>query len=151
MIVMPLHQEELEQSELESIYVARKIRELIDSKVKVYDTKKKSYRPIQYQDIVILFRSFQWAPQFMEACKDENIPVYADISTGYFEAAEVSTMLALLKVIDNPYQDIPLVSVLRSPIIGLNEEQLAKIRFTRRRQVIMTRLKSSISSVYNRK
>jgi ATP-dependent helicase/nuclease subunit A len=120
--------EELEQSELESIYVARKIRELIDSKVKVYDTKKKSYRPIQYQDIVILFRSFQWAPQFMEACKDENIPVYADISTGYFEAAEVSTMLALLKVIDNPYQDIPLVSVLRSPIIGLNEEQLAKIR-----------------------
>ena len=64
----------------------------------------------------------------METCKDENIPVYADISTGYFEAAEVSTMLALLQVIDNPYQDIPLVSVLRSPIIGLNEEELAQIR-----------------------
>ncbi|NCU16567.1 helicase-exonuclease AddAB subunit AddA [Pallidibacillus pasinlerensis] len=121
-------QEELEQSELESIYVARKIRELIDSKVEVFDTKKRTYRPIQYRDIVILFRSFKWAPQFMEACKDENIPVYADISTGYFEAAEVSTMLALLQVIDNPYQDIPLVSVLRSPIIGLNEEELAQIR-----------------------
>ena len=48
------------------------------------------------------------------------------MSSGYFEAAEVSIMIALLKVIDNPYQDIPLASVLRSPIIGLNEEELAK-------------------------
>lgn len=125
--------EELEQSEMESRFVAKQIRELMDSGKEVYDTKKKMYRPIQYRDIVILFRSFAWAPQFMEALKDYGIPSYAEVSGGYFEAAEVSTMLALLKVIDNPYQDIPLVALFRSPIVGLNEEELARIRIEDRK------------------
>ncbi|WAA08693.1 helicase-exonuclease AddAB subunit AddA [Fervidibacillus albus] len=120
--------EELEQSEMESRYVAKKIRELIDSKKQIFDPKTKRFRPIRYRDIVILFRSFTWAPQFIEECKHYGIPAYADLSTGYFEAAEVSTMLALLKIIDNPYQDIPLAAVLRSPISGLTEEDLARIR-----------------------
>ena len=120
--------EELEQSQMEARYVAKQIRKLIDTKQQVYDVKKKSYRPIEYRDIVVLFRSFTWVPQFMEEFKDYGIPVYAEISTGYFEAAEVATMLSLLKVIDNPYQDIPLVSVLRSPIVRLTEEELAQIR-----------------------
>jgi len=120
--------EELEQSQLESRYVAKKIRELIDSGQKIYDSKSKSYRKITYKDIVILLRSFVWAPQFMEELKSFGVPVYANISTGYFQAAEVSTILSLLKVIDNPFQDIPLAATLRSPIIGLNEEEMAKIR-----------------------
>ncbi|WAA13035.1 helicase-exonuclease AddAB subunit AddA [Fervidibacillus halotolerans] len=125
--------EELEQSEMESRFVARKIRELIDSKKQIFDPKTKTYRPIRYRDIVILFRSFVWAPQFMEELKDYGIPAYADMSTGYFEAAEVSTMLALLQIIDNPYQDIPLAAVFRSPMIGLKEEDLARIRIADRK------------------
>lgn len=120
--------EELEQSQLESRYVAKKIRELIESDKQVFDTKAKSYRNIQYKDIVILLRSFTWAPQFMEEFKEQGIPVYANISSGYFEAAEVAVMVALLQTIDNPYQDIPLAAVLRSPIIGTTEEELAIIR-----------------------
>ncbi|MEI5906485.1 helicase-exonuclease AddAB subunit AddA [Bacillus spongiae] len=119
---------ELEKSQLEARYMARKVKELIDSQSVIYDSKKKNYRPIQYRDIVILLRSMPWAPEIMEEFKAENIPIYANLSTGYFDAVEVSMMVSLLKVIDNPYQDIPLASVLRSPIVGMDEEELAAIR-----------------------
>ena len=79
-----------------------------------------------YRDIVILLRSMPWAPQIIEEFKKQGIPVYANLSTGYFEATEVAIMISLLKVIDNPQQDIPLASVLRSPIVGLDEEAAGK-------------------------
>lgn len=120
--------EELEQSQLEARYIANKIHEMMKSGHQVYDPKRKTHRPIAFKDIVILLRSFSWAPTFMEEFKHFQIPSYANLSTGYFEAMEVATMLSLLKVIDNPYQDIPLVSVLRSPIAGLDEEELAMVR-----------------------
>lgn len=119
---------ELEQSQLEARYMARKIKHLIAEKVPVYNPKTKSYRPIQYRDIVILLRSMPWAPEIMEQFKLEGIPIYADLRTGYFDATEISIMLSLLKVIDNPYQDIPIASVLRSPVCGLDEEELSTIR-----------------------
>ncbi len=78
--------------------------------------------------MVILLRSMPWAPQIMEEFKKQGIPVYANLSTGYFEATEVAIMISLLKVIDNPQQDIPLASVLRSPIVGLDEEEMSQVR-----------------------
>ena len=120
--------EELELSALEARYIASKIRELIDSKKQVYNPKTKAYHDIQYKDIVILLRSFTVADQLMEELKAKDIPAYANLSTGYFEATEVSIMVALLNIIDNPYQDIPLAAVLRSPIVGLEEEEMARIR-----------------------
>ena len=50
----------------------------------------------------------------------------------YFQATEIQTVVSLLQIIDNPYQDIPLVAVLRSPIVGLTEDQLAEIRLANR-------------------
>ena len=120
--------EELEKAQLEARMMAKLIKKAIDEKQQIYDTKTKQYRSVQYRDIVILLRSMPWAPQILDECKKQGIPVYANLSTGYFEATEVAIMLSLLKVIDNPKQDIPLASVLRSPIVGLDEEQLAKIR-----------------------
>lgn len=122
--------EELQQSQLEARVMAKKIKELIENRTEVYNTKTKSTRPITYRDIVILLRSMTWAPEIMEEFKQQGIPVYANLSTGYFEATEVSIMMSLLKVIDNPYQDIPLAAVLRSPIVGLNEEELSQIRIS---------------------
>src|SRR5690625_581018 len=69
-----------------------------------------------------------WAPTIVDELKQQGIPVYAELSTGYFEAIEVRVMLNFLKILDNPMQDIPLAAVLRSPIVGLNEEELARIR-----------------------
>lgn len=120
--------EELEQSQLEARWMAQKVKALIEERKPIYDQKMGSYRPIQYRDIVILLRSMPRASEVMEEFKQAGIPIYADLATGYFEATEISIMLSLLQVIDNPYQDIPFAAVLRSPIVGLNEEQLATIR-----------------------
>ncbi len=126
--------ESLESIQLEARWMAGRIKQLIghnedQQPYQVYDGKLKQYRPIEYRDIVILLRSTSTtAPVLQEEFKKQGIPAYADLSTGYFEAVEVSVMLALLQVIDNPYQDIPLASVLRSPIIALSGEELAKVR-----------------------
>jgi ATP-dependent helicase/nuclease subunit A len=119
---------DLEKSQLEARVMASKIKQLIANETKVYNPKTASYRPVMYRDMVILLRSMTWAPQIMEEFKQQGIPIYANLSTGYFEATEVAIMMSLLRVIDNPFQDIPLASVLRSPIVGLNEEELAQIR-----------------------
>jgi ATP-dependent helicase/nuclease subunit A len=124
---------DLEKSQLEAKVMANKIKEMIGEKRQVYNTKTKSYRPVQYRDIVILLRSMTWAPQIMEEFKQQGIPIYANLSTGYFEATEIAIMISLLRVIDNPYQDIPLASVLRSPIVGLNEEELSLIRIQQKK------------------
>lgn len=119
---------ELETVQLEARLMAEKIREMIQQGYQVYDKKLGGNRSITYRDIVILLRSMPWAPQIMDEFKLHGIPVYADLSSGYFEATEVSIMMSLLKVIDNPYQDIPLTAVLRSPIVGLHADELAYIR-----------------------
>ncbi|WP_078551481.1 helicase-exonuclease AddAB subunit AddA [Bacillus alkalicellulosilyticus] len=125
-------EEELETAQLESRFIAKKIKQLIDSKHQVYDGKTGKFRNITYRDIVILMRSMPWAQTMTEEFKQYGIPVYAELSSGYFEATEVSVMMSLLQVIDNPYQDIPLAAVLRSPIVGLEEEELANVRLQKR-------------------
>ena len=123
-------EEDIETVLLEARQMAEIIKTLIEERRKIYDAKTKTYRNITYRDIVILLRSMPWAPAIMDEFRAQGIPVYADLSTGYFEATEVAIMISLLQIIDNPYQDIPLASVLRSPMVGLNEEELADIRIT---------------------
>ena len=125
-------EEELEKSQLEARFLAGKIRKIIDEKKPVYDVKKGVSRPAQYKDIVILLRSLTWAQDMVDELRHAGIPVYANLSEGYFDATEVTIMLSLLKVIDNPEQDIPLAAVLRSPLVGLDEEELARIRLAAR-------------------
>lgn len=124
---------ELETAQVEAKMIAQKIRHLVQSGYEIYDKDKKVMRPIMYRDCVILMRSMPWAPQFMEEFKQEGLPLYANLSTGYFEATEVAILLSLLKIIDNPYQDVPLASVLRSPIVGLDSNDLATIRIQQKR------------------
>jgi ATP-dependent helicase/nuclease subunit A len=125
--------EDLEQSQLEARLMAKHIKDMVEERRGVYNPKTKTSKPVNYRDIVILLRSMTWAPQIMEEFKQQGIPIYANLSTGYFQATEVAIMISLLKVIDNPYQDIPLAAVLRSPIVGLDEEELAIIRVSQKR------------------
>jgi len=99
----------------------------------IFDKELNQMRDIQYRDIVILLRSLTGLSTIMEELKKQGIPVYVEMKTGYFSAMEIQIMINMLKIIDNPYQDIPLASILRSPIVGLNEEQLANIRLMDRR------------------
>ena len=78
--------------------------------------------------IVILLRSLSgWAEEFLSVLSAEGIPAFAESRTGYFTAVEVETVLNMLAIIDNPMQDIPLVGVLKSPIGGLTDRELAMI------------------------
>ena len=87
------------------------------------------FRPVRYSDMVILLRSMAgWADTFGKVLGEMGIPVRAASGTGYFSAVEVQTALNLLRILDNPRQDIPMASVLASPIVGLTGEDLALIR-----------------------
>ncbi len=84
---------------------------------------------LQYKDIVILLRSLSgWDDVFKKILEDQGIPTYIESKSGYFEAYEVAVILELLTIIDNPSQDIPLVSVMHSPIGGFTDEDLARLR-----------------------
>ncbi|USB34444.1 helicase-exonuclease AddAB subunit AddA [Paenibacillus sp. YPG26] len=123
---------ELEAVRLEARMIAARIHEMMGENGRslyIYDKTIQDHRPVQYRDMVILLRStLSWAPAMIQELRLEGIPAYGELSQGYFQASEVEIMLSLLQIIDNPQQDIPLASVLRSPIYGLSEEELAGIR-----------------------
>ena len=123
-----LNEEPIENIEIEAKYVARSIKELVNSKKVVFD-KKEGYRPITYKDIVILLRSTkERANVFEKELSKLNIPVFSDTSSEYLDSIEILTIMSLLKVIDNPMQDIPIVTVLRSFIGSITDNELIKIR-----------------------
>lgn len=139
-------EEELKKSQAESRYIISKINEMIHSKQTVYDPWKKAHRPVEYSDIVILMRSMTWSGEVTEQFKEAGIPLYAELSKGYFEAIEVLIMLHTLRAIDNPYQDISLASVLRSPFVGLTESELALVRLSAPKEPFYDALKTFVST-----
>ncbi len=121
----------MSSKEFEARAVAERIRKLTgeDTGYQVYDRKTGEYRRARYSDILILLRSANAnAGYYMDALMSAGIPVYFQQQTGYFDAVEVKLLLCLLNVIDNPHQDIELVSVLKSVFVGLDENELAIIR-----------------------
>lgn len=122
-------QERIEDIELEAKYVAKKIRDLVDSKFQIYDNKKEVFRNIEFKDIVILLRSTKGkANIFEKELISQNIAVYSDTSSEYLDSYEIQIIMDLLKIIDNPYQDIPLVHVMLSCIGMFTEDDLLEIR-----------------------
>jgi len=116
--------------EAEARLIAAKIRELTDPEtgMKIWNRKKEQYEPLKKKDIVILLRSLSgWTEEFLSVLSSEGIPAFAESRTGYFNAIEVETVLNMLALLDNPMQDIPLVSVLKSPIGGFSDRELAMI------------------------
>jgi ATP-dependent helicase/nuclease subunit A len=142
-----LDEEELDNIQLEARLVAKRIKELMNSgsgkDFKVFDKELKDYRDVKYKDIVILMRATSnWAPTFMEELGIEGIPVYADAGTGYFQTVEIRTIMSLLQLIDNPMQDIPMLSVLRSPIFSFTPEELNDIRMLDKERYFYENIKS---------
>lgn len=118
----------IEKNEEEAKVVADRIEELISDKFKVFD-KKQGTREIKYKDIAILLRTTTDVAEIYEKeLNSRNIPVYSDTSSNYLETIEIQTIISLLKIINNPMQDIPLVAVLRSPIGNFTDNDLIEIR-----------------------
>lgn len=117
-----------EKLQLEARVVAKRIEELVGN-FEVFDKHTKQKRKARYSDIVILLRATKnSSATFVEELAKKDIPVYADSKSGYFDNTEVQIFLSVLKIIDNPYQDIPLLAVLRSPIGNFDVNELTKIR-----------------------
>lgn len=138
--------ETLKTSQVEARFIIKKIKALMETGAEVTDAFSDTKRPLEYRDIVILMRSMTWSGEIAEEFKLAGIPVYVELSKGYFEALEVMIMLNTLRVIDNPYQDIPLASVLRAPFIGLKENELAQIRLAAKNEPFYEALKKFMST-----
>ena len=116
-------EEELDNIQLEARMVGKIIKNLMapdeeGNTYKVYDKKLDDYRVVDFKDIVILLRATSaWAPVFADELINMGIPTYADTGMGYFDTIEIKTVMSFLRIIDNPMQDIPLLSVLKSPIL----------------------------------
>ena len=123
--------EKIENIELEAKFVANRIKQLIENKFQIYDIKKQEKRDITYKDIVILLRSTkESAPIFEKEILSLNMPVFSDTSSEYLESIEIETIMSLLKIIDNPLQEIPLIAVMRSVIGGFTDNELVQIRLS---------------------
>ena len=147
------NEEVFEDIEIEAKFVANRIKYLIDSKFQIYDNKNKEFRKIEPKDIVILLRSTKnKASIYEKEIQNQNINVYSDTSTEYLETYEIRVIMDLLKIIDNPYQDLPLVHVMRSPIGMFTDDDLLEIRLADKTDDFYTAmLKSKISVQKNLK
>ncbi len=119
--------------ENEAIYIAKTIKNKVESGelIKNKDAKgeEDKYRPIEYGDFAILLRSTKnHINQYNEILTSFGIPVICDNSTNLFDNNEIKIILSLLKVIDNPMQDIPLLAVMMSPLYGFTAEEMAEIK-----------------------
>lgn len=116
-------------SETEAPLIAKLIIDKINSKEQVYDSKKKQLRDIRYGDIAVLMRRGKGSiPEFAKVFAQYGIPCISENSGDLFECSEVKLIISLLRVIDNPMQDIPLLSIMMSPLYGFTADELTDIK-----------------------
>ena len=133
-------------AETEAALIAKRIEEIINSGLLVYNSKNGAKQRAQYRDIVILLRNRSNAALIEAALEERGIPAYSDSGSGYLGSPEVGTVLSFLNIIDNPCQDIPLIAVLRSRIFGFTPDELAEIRFAKQNCYFYDALKAAAES-----
>ena len=120
-------------SEAEAAFVADYISNMLTSEFPIQDDKTKELRPVCEEDIVILMRSPSTRLlDYRRALEARGLHCAADAGEDFFASMEIAVLFALLQVIDNPRQDVPLIAVLRSPLFGFTPDELAAIRARQR-------------------
>jgi len=124
----PESDEALTKESAEAIFIAKKIRSIVDSKTLVYD-KNAGAREIRYSDIAVLMRSLKGHTQiYNDVFRMYGIPLFIDYNEGYLYSEEISSLISVIKVVLNPLDDIELVSVMRLIVFGFDENELLNIR-----------------------
>ncbi len=133
--------EELSHAEREARFLALRLKELQASQVSVRDPQTGQFRPVRYSDMAVLMRSP--GPKIeLYARQFDALGVPLEVARkGLFEALEVADLVNLLRLLDNPLQDLPLLAVLRSPLVGLSLDELACICSQERSQPVWLRLR----------
>jgi ATP-dependent helicase/nuclease subunit A len=120
--------------------IARRIKQMVGAdtgkaEFQVNDEQQGTLRDVEYRDIVVLMRSLaKKANDYVEIFRLAGVPVGCQATAGYFEATEITDIVTLLKVLDNPQRDIELAAVLRSPFFKVSDTELAKIKLHNRAQ-----------------
>ena len=116
-----------DKSLLEARFAARRIRALLEQPLMIEEGER--VRPLRPSDVMILLRSpGPVLHHYLQALNEEGIPWIADGGEDFFETTEVNVALAILQIVDNPRQDVPLIAALRSPVYGFSGDKLALLR-----------------------
>lgn len=133
--------EEQDTNQLEARYLANLIQEKISSGELIQDHGM--LRPVTYRDFCILLRhANRHAPSYAKELQLAGIPAYSDAGGRFFGTPEVAMALSLLRVIDNPIQDIPLLSLLMSPLYGFTPDDISTIRLSQTKAPLYFALKT---------
>jgi ATP-dependent helicase/nuclease subunit A len=118
----------------QAVMITQRIKQMVGAETgepefQIYDKHRREKRGVEYRDIVVLMRSLaKKANDYVEIFRLAGVPVSCQATAGYFEATEITDILCLLKVLDNPQRDIELAAVLRSPFFKVSDTELAKIK-----------------------
>ncbi len=114
-IIIEKSEDSDEKIKLEANVIAGKIKEMMNNGFMVTDKATGEARALRYSDIAILVRSISnGGEEINDVLMENGIPSYVEKNTGYFDTLEISSILNMLSIIDNPHQDIPLAAVLKN-------------------------------------
>jgi ATP-dependent helicase/nuclease subunit A len=118
----------LDEIEKEARMVALQLARLREAKLQIWDGEKEIFRAVEWRDMVVLLRSPRnKAEIFAREFNRAGVPLHVKRES-FYSATEISDLLSLLQLLDNPMQDLPLLAVLRSPLAGLSVDELAIVR-----------------------
>ncbi len=130
----PLNPDIITSRQRQAAVIAQRIKQIVGAdtgkcEFQILDKEQNAFRDIEYRDIVILMRSpAERVNDYVEVLRLAGLPVSSEFGSGYFETTEITDILCLLKILDNPQRDIELAAVLRSPFFSISDTELAKIR-----------------------
>lgn len=130
--------EELSREEHEAAWIAARLAAWRADGLPVRDPARGHWRPVTWNDMVVLLRALRpRAEAYARAFARAGVPLRVK-RAGLYDAPEVRDLLELLQLLDNPWQDLPALAVLRGPLVGLNPDELAAIRLAAPREPYWT-------------
>lgn len=133
--------DELSDTEWEARAIGIRLRALKTEEFLVWDAASGARRPVEWRDMAVLLRSPSGKVEaYAKVFELLGLPLVAGRG-GFYESSEICDLISLLEVLDNPLQDLPLLALLYSPIVGLSAEELAHIRVASRSGYVWTALR----------
>jgi ATP-dependent helicase/nuclease subunit A len=118
---------DLEEAAKEARLLALRLKELKESHHKIWDGEK-GVRAVEWRDMAVLLRApSNKAEAYAKEFERADVPLVVERG-GFYESTEIADLLSLLKLLDNPLQDVPVMAVLRSLLVGCSLDELAQIR-----------------------
>ncbi len=115
-----------DDTETDAEWIAQKILNMVRSEMPVREGS--TTRPVRYEDCCILLAARGNFPAYTEALTEAGIPVYADARENLLDAPHIRPLISLLRVIDNPAQDIYLAAAMLGPLFGFTDDDLVRLR-----------------------